>query len=338
MNMPNPQTDRTVERLPDSRPAVRPGSTSVPTSAPVNGRTAADRDANDGAHTGTTAPQRRKRARTPVRDLSALLGRLSPRDKAILADLAAHGFLTVSHVHSLHFGDLSPASGLRSAQRVLARLYNIGVAGRLGQRIGGHRAGSQGVVYYADDLGQRLLRAEHGPRGRRRFHEPTARFLAHQLGIADARVDLVRAERSSQLELLRLDIEPACWRSYVGPGGARLTLKPDLYAEVAIPPGSDFVDAAFIEIDRSTESIPTLLKKCREYELYRRQGIEQEHADGAFPRVIWSIAADDPDKAERRRIALQAAIRRDRTLPDDLFEVIAPPQLITTLITEGGES
>ncbi|MGW6423021.1 replication-relaxation family protein [Nocardia sp. NPDC055053] len=79
-------------------------------------------------------------------------------------------------------------------------------------------------------------------------------------------------------------------RTYIGTGGARLTLKPDLYAETASPPGSEYVDGAFIEIDMGTESIPTLIRKCREYESYRRQGIEQDRSDGAFPVVIWSSA------------------------------------------------
>ncbi|MFE9789224.1 replication-relaxation family protein [Nocardia salmonicida] len=274
--------------------------------------------------------------RRPLRDLTGLSARLSPRDKAILTDLAAHGFLTVTQIHVLHFGDLTPTSGLRSAQRVLARLQRERVAGRLTRRIGGHRAGSGGVVYYADELGQRLLRAEGNQRTRRRFHEPSTRFLAHQLGIGDARVALVHADRTGQLELLRCDIEPACWRSYVGIGGTRVTLKPDLYAETASPPYGEFVDATFIEIDRGTESIPTLIKKCREYEAYRRQGIEQEQADGSFPRVLWSLGAETEDKAIRRRAALAAAIAADRTLPDGLFQITDPIQLIHA-IEEGGQ-
>ena len=103
------------------------------------------------------------------------------------------------------------------------------------------------------------------------------------------------------------------------------------------PPGSEYVDAAFIEIDKGTEHLPTLLKKCREYESYRRQGVEQEHSDGAFPRVIWSMSADTEAKADRRREALRAAIAKDRNLPGDLFSVIAPDQLIEVM-QKGGES
>ncbi|MBF6259860.1 replication-relaxation family protein [Nocardia farcinica] len=245
--------------------------------------------------------------------------------------MAKHRFLTVPQIQTLHFGDLPVASGLRSTQRVLARLRREGLVEQLSRRIGGHRAGSNGVVYYLDRVGERLLRAGSGGGARRRFHEPTQRFLDHQLAIAEAHVALVQADRARQLELLRCDIEPAAWRTYMGVGGTRLTLKPDLYAETASPPGSEYVDAAFIEIDRGTESIPTLLKKCREYEAYRQQGIEQEQSDGAFPFVVWSMTADTEAKAERRRIALRDAIATDRTLRSGLFRVIAPDQLISVM-------
>ncbi|WP_306359825.1 replication-relaxation family protein [Nocardia sp. CC227C] len=308
------------------RPGVRAASTTAPPSAPVTNELASLLDANDGAHTGTT-PHRQQRGRRPVRDLDALARALSERDWSILRSVAEHRFLTVPHIQVLHFGELPTASGLRSAQRVLARLRREGLVERLSRRVGGHRAGSSGIVYYVDQVGERLLRADRGTTARRRFHEPTQRFLDHQLAVAEAHVALVQAHREGQLELLRCDIEPTAWRTYVGIGGARLTLKPDLFAETAAPPGSEFVDAAFVEIDRGTESIPTLLRKCREYEAYRRQGIEQEQSDGAFPLVIWCIAANPEANAERRRTALREAIDRDRTLRADLFRVIAPDQL-----------
>ncbi|WP_228797526.1 replication-relaxation family protein [Nocardia cyriacigeorgica] len=311
----------------DIRAGVRTASTSNSPYGPVAGKFAALLDANDGAHTGTTP----RRTRRPVRDLHALGERLSERDWSILRSVSEHRFLTVPQIQTLHFGDLPEASGLRTAQRVLARLRHERLVQQLTRRIGGHRAGSSGVVYYLDDVGERLLRADTGAIARRRFHEPTNRFLDHQLAIADAHVALIQADRAGQLELLRCDIEPTAWRTYMGIGGARLTLKPDLYAEVATPPDSEYVDTAFIEIDKGTESIPTLIKKCREYEAYRRQGIEQESSDGAFPFVIWSMSADTEAKAERRRTALREAIDRDRTLSAALFRIIPPEQLIATM-------
>ena len=80
----------------------------------------------------------------------------------------------------------------------------------------------------------------------------------------------------ADFELVECAVEPASWRRFTGLGGARLTLKPDLYAETASTSGSDLVHAWFIEVDLGTEGIPTLLKKCRDYEAYRRTGIEQD--------------------------------------------------------------
>nr|WP_269781656.1 replication-relaxation family protein [Nocardia bovistercoris] len=255
---------------------------------------------------------------------------MTERDTAILRSVAEHKFLTIGQIEVLHF-DNTPGSRARAARRACARLRRLGVLGGLTRTVGGTSGGSGGLIHYVDEVGDRLLRRDSERRTRRPFREPTERFLNHQLGIADAHVALVQADHARQLELLRCDIEPTAWRDYVGIGGARLTLKPDLYAETACPPGSEYVDAAFIEIDKGTESIPTLIKKCREYENYRRQGIEQERSDGAFPIVVWSITAESEAKAERRRIALREAIARDRGLPDDLFQVIASEQLIDTM-------
>ncbi|APE38111.1 hypothetical protein BOX37_07710 [Nocardia mangyaensis] len=249
--------------------------------------------------------------------------------------MAEHKFLTIGQIEVLHFEN-APGSRSRAARRACARLRRLGVLGGLTRSVGGTSGGSGGLIHYVDEVGDRLLRRESERRTRRAFREPTARFLNHQLGVADAHVGLVRADRAGQLELLRCDIEPISWRTYTGIGAVRLTLKPDLYAETASPPGSEYVDAAFIEIDMGTESIPTLIRKCREYESYRRQGIEQDRSDGAFPVVIWSMAAETDAKAERRRSALHGAIAKDRRLPEDLFRIIAPEQLIN--ITQKGTS
>ncbi|MFD7307718.1 replication-relaxation family protein [Promicromonospora sp. NPDC059942] len=60
-------------------------------------------------------------------------------------------------------------------------------------------------------------------------------------------------------------------------------LRPDLFTATA---GAEYKSHLFIEVDRATESLPTLVRRCRLYETYRRTGIEQEQA-GAFPRVLW---------------------------------------------------
>ncbi|WP_280351508.1 replication-relaxation family protein [Nocardia abscessus] len=260
---------------------------------------------------------------------------MSDRDWAILRSVGGHRFLTVSQIHALHFTELRPGSSLRIAQRTLSRLRELGLLGTLDRRVGGVRAGSAGLVHYVDGDGERLLRAESGQRMRRHLTDPSETFLKHTLAVADAHVSLADAHRNAELELLTYQAEPAAWRPYVGMGGARLTLKPDMYAETAPSIGSEYLDGWFIEVDLATESIPRLIKKSRDYEAYRRTGIEQDGNDGAFPQIIWSITAKDPAKAERRRNALRDAIDRDRGLPSKLFHIIAPDELIE-LMRAGG--
>lgn len=289
---------------------------------------------NDGAQQGTTATPRRKRRLMP-RDVSELASWLSDRDMAVLQSVADHQFLTVRHVEALHFGDHAPTSGARIARRTMARLRDYRALGTLERRIGGTRAGSAGLIHYLDSVGKQLLQGKSGRAAHHRKVEPSSRFVAHRLAVADTHVALVEADRLAALELVDCTVEPQAWRRFTGLGGARLILKTDLAADTAAPPGNELVRGWFIEVDLGHEGIRTLVKKCRDYEAYRRSGVEQERS-GSFPVVIWSMTHADPLKAEQRRIALRTAIATDRTLPQQLFRIIAPQQLIP-LITAGGQ-
>ena len=288
---------------------------------------------NDGAHTGTTPPSNRStRRRTRAGDLTAIAARLSDRDRAILRSVAEHQFLTGRQIEALHFHDHAATSGPRIARRVLAKLRDLRLLGTLERRIGGIRAGSSGLIHYVDVVGDQLLRGRSG-RAARRSREPSARFLDHRLAIADSRLSLLGAHRLHDVELVDCAVEPTSWRQYPGAGGARITLKPDLFAETGA--GDGMVHAWFIEVDRGTESIPTLLRKCHDYESYRRTGTEQDRT-GGFPIVVWSMTHVDPEKAEGRRMALRAAIDAHASLQSKLFRIIAPQQLIP-LIRVGGQ-
>ncbi|MEU4706750.1 replication-relaxation family protein [Nocardia salmonicida] len=289
----------------------------------------AARATTDGAHTGTTPPADRRRRTTVRRDVWSIGESMSERDWAILRSVYEHRFLTVGHVYELHFSSLSPVHGRRSAQRVLERLRSLHVLGDIERRMGGAAAGSDGLVHFVDTNGERLLRAETGQPVSRHLTDPSETFLKHTLAIADAHVALARAHHARDVELLTYAVEPACWRRYIGPGGARLTLKPDMYFSVSPGPASEYVDDYFLEVDRGTEPISRLIKKCRDYETYRRTGIEQDNSDGAFPRIIWSMSAKDPAKALRRSAALREAIDRDRNLLSELFCIVIPEEMVS---------
>jgi len=124
-------------------------------------------------------------------------------------------------------------------------------------------------------------------------------FQDHVLAVAETNVTLVDAERSGRIELLQFEAEPPCWRSFSGPGGQTVLLKPDAYLRLAI---GELEHSAFVEVDLGTESAPTIARKCGVYAAYWRTGLEQGRR-GVFPMVLWLVR----DTARRARIATVVA-------------------------------
>ena len=125
---------------------------------------------------------------------------------------------------------------------------------------------------------------------------------------------------------MTVEVEPASWRKYLGPSGERRWLQPDLYAEITT---ADFVDRTFIEVDLGTESLPTLIRKCQQYEDYRRSGTEQEHR-GSFPLVVWLLTTAE------RVTKLEAAVRHSHGLTTQMFRYATPNTL--TQVLAGGSA
>lgn len=277
----------------------------------------------------TPPPERRGRpsARLHPRQLAQLRSLLAPRDLAVLQSVAAFHFLTSAQLHALHFVDhASPSTAARVCRRTLLRLRDLRLLQPLDRRIGGLHAGSAGYVWQVGVAGDRLLRDGDDDSPRRRRKEPGLRSMDHCLAVADVHLALVTLARTGSLELLVTSPEPDCWRPYLGVGGTRQTLKPDLFAATA---AGDYEDRWFFEVDRATESLPTLLRKCAEYERYRRTGVEQRD-HGVFPLVVWVL----PDIARLDR--LQAAIRQTRGLDVRLFRLTTLAYL--PALTSGGPS
>ncbi|SIM22541.1 replication-relaxation family protein [Mycobacteroides abscessus] len=330
------QTGR--HRLPDGDRAGDPvGDQITPSNSPMV--TAVNEDSSPDKyvravlrrHSATSASGQKVTMRRELgkRRLQQLVAELGERDRQILDAVAAHRFLTTAQLTDLLFADLSPISRQRVPQRVLARLRRTGLLDALPRHIGGVAAGSAGLVHYLTEPGQRLITLDDPQRRRRRWYEPSDRFAAHYLAVADVRIALELSHRAKQLELVQHQVEPATWRQYDGPRGVRSMLKPDLYVETAIQPDSAYVDAWFIEVDLGNEAIPTLVGKCRSYEQYRRQGIEQQQ--GGFPWVLWLLHGKNAERIERRRTALAKALAADKTLPASLFQILTVDQLISTM-------
>jgi hypothetical protein len=257
--------------------------------------------------------------------VASLLLRLSERDVAVLESLRAHRLLTTALIRRLHFAHghatITAASG--ATMRVLARLESHGLVVRLERRIGGVRSGSSGIVWQLGATGERLLRTMHGEQKRRRYMEPSPAFTAHTLATAEHAVALQEFAGEGVIELISVEPEPSCWRSFVSPHGTREWLKPDLYAVTA---SGDFEDHWFLEIDRATEHPTVVVRKARTYQRYAATGAHQAH-HGLFPAVVWVV----PDSA--RRAALEVALAAEKAVQPELFRVITADKF-RELVTE----
>ena len=246
--------------------------------------------------------------RTPVVHGKA---QLSERELAVLVSVDRYKHLSAKQIEELHFFDHATSlTGARTCRRVLARLTGAGILWRLERRIGGMRAGSVSYVYGLTPLGRRIILRGEGARIRRR--EPSDEFLDHTLAIAQLAVDLYCLARSeSDIDLLEVEPEPHCWRSFTAGLEGTETLKPDL--SLALKAG-DYDYHWFVEVDRATHSAAAVLRKCRQYQRYWQAGIEQERS-GLFPRVLFVAPT------ERRAGMLERAIKTARHLNHELFAV-----------------
>ena len=190
----------------------------------------------------------------------------------------------------------------------------------LERRIGGIRAGSAANVWTLGRLGDRLLR--RNDTAQRYFHEPSSSFLRHTLAVADTHLALVDAQRAGRLDLIGVEGEPTCWRRFLGAGGGTDIVKPDLYVVTA---DATYEHCWFIEQDCATESLPAVLRKCRQYESYWRSGKEQQRT-GTFPVVLWIVPTPT------RQAAIAAALDRTRTMERGLFQVATPDTFIERVV------
>lgn len=258
--------------------------------------------------------------------LVELAAALSSRERAITETVARLRLVSAPQLERLYFDAIpNPQSRGRLARRTLRRLVERGVLGRLARRIGGVRAGAAGHVYFVTSAGQRLAAYWQGeglrrPRG---SYEPSRAFVRHTLGISEVYVRLSEADRAGALELLAFEREPR--RSFVGPGGARLTLRPDAYVRLGVSREEE--ERVYLEVDCATEGRMALARKCRLYVAAWRAGVEP-----VFPRVVWLTLTE-------QRAELLGEVCA--TLPADsqkLFAVTTPERAREVLTGHGGAS
>lgn len=274
-----------------------------------------------------TSPASNPRRTPPT---SSLDGHLTDRDVRILHDLDAYRLLTTRQIQRLHlpvrpYGDHASVGGAtRGTTRVLGRLGERRAIQRLRRRIGGVKHGSALTIWQLGPAGERYLRALDGLPPRR-YLEPGAAFTDHTLAVADIAVMLTERSRTEQYDLLELASEPSCWRRYSIASGTTVTLKPDLLVVTA---DQTTETHSFVEVDRGTEHLPQVLRKCHRYQDYATTGTEQANR-GLFPAVVW--VTPDLTRAE----AIRSAIRADPSLSPSLFWVVAVDQALSQLAPYG---
>lgn len=244
-----------------------------------------------------------------------LLDVLSQRDRLIVSELARLRVATAGQLERLCFGDLGGQHRDRSRRRVLARLVSLGVLASLERRIGGVRAGSSGLVFVLDLLGQRVAQLldrtalDSGSRPRRPG-TVTERFLLHSLSVSELYVRLREATATGDVELLAYLTEPACWWT----DSTGQLVKPDASLTLAT---TAVADDWVVEVDRATESLPTLRTKLVRYTELLAQG--ETGPSGALPRVLVTV----PD--EPRQAAVASLLHE---LTDDTTQLIHPVQFM----------
>jgi hypothetical protein len=125
------------------------------------------------------------------------------------------------------------------------------------------------------------------------------------------------------INLTTIALEPECWREQPNSiGGKSLILKPDLYAVTTIKDGEDeYEDHWFIEVDLSTESPATVIRKCEQYIRHWQSGLEQR-TNGVFPRVVWIVPT-----VKRKESIIQHIADNFAGIHQELFSVIVLDEL-----------
>jgi hypothetical protein len=244
------------------------------------------------------------------RGLDVLRDQLSGRDVAIVGQVADLRLMTGRQIEAVHFAAVehdNADAAARACRRSLDRLARERLLVRLERRIGGARAGSGSFVYALGPVGHRLLALS---RPRPRYREPSAMFTDHTLAISQLVVDVTAVAHAGRFDVLVCQAEPRCWRQFSAMGTMSV-LRPDLFVTLGV---GEFEHRWFCEVDKGTEHVPAIIRKCRVYDTYYASGREQS-AHGVFPRVCWLV----PDDTRARR--LRDAIAADRRLTDGLFVV-----------------
>jgi hypothetical protein len=261
-------------------------------------------------------------SRISSRQLDDIVSQLSDHDRSVLRFVSEVRLASGKQLVRRFWLNGNPDNQGRVGRRALKRLTEWRILDVLPRRVGGVRAGSDGLIYGVGVAGSRLLQRE-GFYGKR-LGTPGARYVDHTLAVTELVVRLSEADASGQLDLITTETEPTCWRGFLGPMGARSVLKPDLFVRIGV---GAYEDRWLFEVDRATEASGTLIGKAKRYLSHYRSGSEQA-AHGVYPRIMWTV----PDA--RRAGQVTEALSRLPAESWRLFSVCLFDQVIEQLAAE----
>jgi hypothetical protein len=232
---------------------------------------------------------------------------LPHRGKLVLADLVAVRLLTGAQIERLHFTGTKGSARGSNRRRTMRLLMTNQLVTTLPRRVGGERAGSAGLVYALDAAGQRWAVSQGlldvGGRVRRPW-STSWRFVSHCLEVTELYVRLQEQQAAGSITRLTFVAEPASWHQAAG-----RPLKPDAYARFVV---GQWEQHYWIEVDRATESLPSLRRKLLAYIDVAVSGDDGPH--GVLPRVLVTV----PD--ERRLRAVRSLVA---SLPEPADQLIS---------------
>lgn len=252
------------------------------------------------------------------RTIDRLAAALSENDLQLLRFVRSSRFTTTKQLARFqHARYTTDASALRQTSRAMRALTDLGLTSHLDRQIGGRRSGSTGLIWALTPLGHRVLDQVNGREPRRRYRpeeEPSTTFLEHTLAITEVHLTLFELARATDGEVLlvKFEREPASWRRYLDRTRGAVHLRSDAYAEVQV---GEYRDSYFLEADRATEAPVVVVRKCLQYQQYRRAGLEQR-ANGVFPAVLWITPH------VKRTQQLRERLKQELGLPRDLLRVV----------------
>ena len=252
----------------------------------------------------------------------------------VLASVAQHRVLSTPQVRAIHV----PQSGLRWAQRILARLERAGLVAHVDAPAGPRR------LWYVTERGARLAQesgALEAPPKLLGPEEAAGQLRAHTLAVNDAAICFLEAARRRDDEF-----GPLSWRHEVahpltrGRGRRRRQLVADaVLTYLLVEEGEVAVEQRFLELDRATLAVDRLAAGLARYaRLNRAAGEGGEPAwrswYPAFPPVICVLAGGSRAVLERRCDTAIAFLQSDPEL-ERAPEVAISLCLLEELQTDG---